>query len=136
VSLTHSDAAANALLDAVLNLINGGTTNPAGRIRFRDGAGPGTTNADTGTLLATLTLSNPAFAAAATRAKVLNGTPLSTTVLASGTLGHYRFEDRDGTAVQEGAIAISGSDINFAGGVTVLLGGTLTISAYLVNAPP
>jgi hypothetical protein len=74
----------NAALDAALDVLNGGT------VELRTGASPGANNSATGTLLATITLNNPAFAAAAGGEKALNAPP-SATAVADGTVGYARF---------------------------------------------
>jgi hypothetical protein len=62
MALSFRDTASNAMVDALTDLIDGGT------LEIRTGAKPASPNdAATGTLLATLTFSSPSFGSAASR---------------------------------------------------------------------
>lgn len=83
----------NAYVDAVKTLLDAGAA--AAKGKFYSGAqpaGPGT--AATGTLLATVTLSDPSFPAAASGSATTD--PASVNASASGTAGYLRLEDSDG----------------------------------------
>ncbi len=88
-----SDAAANAMLDALPSM-------NSGVLEIRTGSAPGIGNAATGTLLASLTLNATAFAAASSRARVANAIA-DVTAAAAGTAGHGRVKTSGGTAVFE-----------------------------------
>jgi hypothetical protein len=134
MALTHSTAARTAMLAAIKTAAETAGTGPNAQIDFRTGTAPGCANAITGTALALLNLAATTFGAASTTL-TMAGVPLSTAVIASGTLGYGRMLDRNAAGVEEASISTSGSDINFAGGVAVLSGGTLNISSYVLTAP-
>lgn len=77
-----SDAAANAMLDALPSM-NSGT------VVGRTGSSPGIGSAATGTLLFTLSLNSTAFAAASSRQRVA-GAITDVAAAADGTLGYVR----------------------------------------------
>lgn len=109
-----SDAAANAMLDALPSM-NSGT------LKIRTGSAPGIGNSATGTLLATLTLNATAFGAASSRARTANSIS-DVVAAASGTAGYGRVETSGGTAVFE--IAAGGSWIVTFSSSSGLLGTT------------
>lgn len=125
LATTARDAAANAVVD----LLDVGVTNAAGKIEIRDGAMPATPQtAATGTVLATVVLANPAAGNAATGAATITD-PASVTGAAAGTASWARFYDRDNAAVMDcdvtatgggGAITLSTTTISV--GVTVDMG--------------
>ena len=93
---TLQDAAANAVVDALTATVNGGTVEiyTAGRA----------------TLLATMTLGNPAFATAASRSATINAVTEDSAADASGTAAEAVFKS-------------SGAAEQFSGTVTVTSGG-------------
>lgn len=115
-------ATRTAACDAVVDLTDGGSTEPAGLLRVYSGTQPATANdAASGNLLAEVELDNPAFSAASAGVATLLGTPLATTGIAAGTAGWFRVVDRDEDTVLDGAASLSGG-----GGELILT--TLTIS--------
>jgi hypothetical protein len=82
-------------------------------MRFFTGAQPAaTTDADSGTLLVELSLPADWAAAAAAGQKDKQGT-WNGTVIAAGTVGHYRVYDTAGTTCHEqGSVGNSGADLN------------------------
>lgn len=109
-------AARNAACDAVVDLVDAGPA--AGTMQIRSGAQPASANDPaTGTLLATLTLADPAFGAAAAGVATLDATPvLTTTGVAAGTAGWFRVFDSNGNTVFDGSITATagGGDLTFA----------------------
>jgi hypothetical protein len=102
MALTLRDTAANAMVDALTDLIDGGT------VEIRSGAKPANpADAATGTLLATLTLPTPSFGAAASRAATV-GAVAATTGSATGTAGHFRAKSSGGTAYVDGTVTATG----------------------------
>lgn len=106
-----SNAACLAMLDALVDLLDGGAG--AGYIEIRTGSAP--TNVDaaaTGTLLATLTLSDPAFGAAADQNPGGRATANSITgdssADATGTAGYFRAFDSNNAVVIQGDITGTG----------------------------
>ena len=133
-----STAAAKAACDAVVDLLDAGAG--AGYIEIRTGSQPATVaTAASGTLLGTLTMSDPAFGNATTASPSVataNAITSDTTADASGTAGWFRAYDSAGTAIIDGSITTSGG-----GGdmimdtTTVVAGGTLAVSSYTVSHP-
>lgn len=127
--LRLATTARNAAANGVVDLLDVGTTNAAGKIEIRDGAMPADPQtAATGTVLATVVLANPAAGNAATGAATITD-PASVTGAAAGTASWARFYDRDNAAVMDcdvtatgggGAITLSTTTISV--GVTVDLG--------------
>lgn len=128
MAIKLSVAVRNAMLDAYEVTI-GATP----KMRILTGSAPATcATAQTGTLLAELTLPADWAAAAASGAKGLLGA-WSGNVVADGTAGYYRIVDNAGTPCHEqGTIGTSGQDINLTstalttGQVLVITSKTLT----------
>ena len=91
----QTDEAANAAADAVVALAN------SGKVRIYDGTQPATaaTAVSTQTLLAELTLANPAFGAAVAGVATANAITADSTADASGTATWFRLVKSDGTTV-------------------------------------
>lgn len=104
------EAAKDDALDAAFDLVDAGPA--AGTIQVWSGAvpaSPGT--APAGTLLATFTLADPGFAAAASASKALDADPdLTATTIASGTPTYARALDSTGAVVFDGTVGTSGAD--------------------------
>lgn len=127
-------AARNAAANAVVLLADAGPA--AGTTQIRTGAQPAdANNAATGTLLATLTMSDPSFAAAVAGVNTLDTTPvLTTTGVAAGTAGWFRMLDSNGLTVMDGAVATSGAELNL-NTTTISIGVTVEITAGTVTMP-
>lgn len=101
-----SNAAANAEINALTALLNGGT------LRIYSGTKP--TDVDTAigaqTILAELPLSNPAFGAGASGVATANAITTDATANASGTASFYRAFASGGAAVCDGTVGATGSD--------------------------
>lgn len=108
MAIQLSVAARNARLDAIEATV--GTTP---KLQIRSGAAPANcAAANSGTLLAELTLPSDWLAAASAGAKAKAGTWAGTGA-AAGTAGHFRIFDSAGaTCHLQGAVAVSGSDLN------------------------
>ena len=123
---------ANAALDALVDLIDVGGT---GNCYIRTGSAPtNTTDADTGTLLATHAMSATAFGAAASNAVTANAISNDTSVDATGTAAHFRIKSGGGTVIIQGTVGTSGSDINF-NSVAFVSAGTSAISSMVITQP-
>lgn len=123
----------SAMCDALVDAVDAGAS--AGTLAIRTGAAPTeTTDADSGTLLATLTFSDPAFGAASAGVATASSITSDTNVDASGTAAHFRIKDSDGTVKMQGSVGTSGADINF-NTVTFVAGGTAAISSLTVTQP-
>lgn len=123
----------SAACDAIVNLIDAGAG--AGTIQIRTGAQPtNVADAASGTLLGTLTFSDPAFGAASNGVATASAITSDTTADASGEVGYARILDSNGTIVADCTCAQGSGDINFNEG-TVVAGGTLAISSMTVTVP-
>lgn len=128
-----STAARNAACNAIVDLIDAGAG--AGTLTIRTGSPPtNVADADSGTLLATLTFSDPAFGNAATGVATASSITSDTNVDATGTAGHFRIKDSDSNTILQGTVGTSGADINF-DSVSFVAGGTAAISSLTVTVP-
>lgn len=102
----RSVAECDAALDARNALANSGS------VEIRSGTAADIDSAPTGTVLATFTLGNPAFAAAASRSSSLN-LPAAVTASADGTGApyHYVLKNSGGTVMRNGTAGTSGTDM-------------------------
>jgi len=122
----------SAMCDALVDAID---TGGAGSLQIRTGAAPtNTTDADSGTLLATLAFGGTAFGAASSGVATANAITSDTNVDASGTAAHFRIKNGSGTVIMQGSVGTSGADINF-DSVTFVAGGTAAISSLTVTVP-
>lgn len=132
MALQFSVAVRNAMLDAIETII--GT---AAVLKIRSGAPPATcATADSGTVLATITLASDWASAAAAGAKVLSGLPVSDpSADASGTAGHFRLYASDGTTCgHQGTVGTSGTDL-IVDSVAFTAGQTFNVTAWTWTAP-
>lgn len=133
-----SNAAAAAAANAVVDLLDGGTG--AGYIEIRTGSQPASVGtAATGTLLGTLTLSDPAFGnatAASPAVATASAITSDTTADATGTAGWFRAYDSSAVAVIDGSITASGGggDLQL-DSVSIVAGGTIAISSWTISHP-
>lgn len=129
---------AAAACNAVVDSLDAGVG--AGYIEIRTGAQPASPDAAaTGTLLGTLTLSDPAFGAATTaNPSVATASAITsdTTADASGTAGWFRAYDSAASAVIDGSITGTGGggDMEL-DDVNIVAGGTIAVSSWTVSMP-
>lgn len=98
---TLATAARNAAIAAVANLIDAGAA--AGKLKIKDAS----------TVLATITLADPAFGSPATGVVTGASFPRSdTSADASGDADNFELTDSDDTVVVSGTVGTSGADIN------------------------
>lgn len=137
MSLTLSNAVRSAMADAAVDLLDAGSG--AGKIRIYDGsrpAGPGTA-VSTQTLLAEITLSDPAFGSASNGVCTIAGTPLSdSSADATGTAAWFRALDSNNVACFDGSVTATGGggDITLAS-TSVVSGTTVRITGGTVTQP-
>jgi hypothetical protein len=113
------------MADAVVDLLDVGTTDAAGDLIFL-------TSGDVEVALCPL--SNPAFGAAA--AGVATASAITSDTNADGgTTTKFSLRDRDNTAVINGAVGVSGSDINLSS-VVIGLGDTVSVTSLTYTAAP
>lgn len=128
-----STVARNAMIDALVDLIDGGAG--AGTLTIRTGTAPAaTTDADTGTLLATLTFSDPAFGAGSSGTATASSITQDSSIDATGTAAHFRIKDSNAVVIAQGTVGTSGADINF-NSVSFVSGGTCSISSLTMTQP-
>lgn len=130
MTLDISSTVQDAMLDAIETAI--GT---AAVLKIRTGAPPGIGNADSGTVLATLTLPSDWMGAASSNSKAKAGT-WSDTGVADGTAGHFRLYASDGTTQHvEGTITITsgGGDLEL-DNTSIATGQTVTVSTFTLAA--
>lgn len=124
-----STAERNAMLDAFTALLNSGT------VEIYTGAqpaGPGTA-ITTQTLLATLTLSATAFAAASGGSATAN-TITPGVAGATGTAAWARWKSSGGTPEMDCSVGASGADLNLPT-TSIVTGVTVGISSYTLTHP-
>jgi hypothetical protein len=85
--------------------------------------------------VATISLGNPAFGAASSGTITMTGQPLSDTNATGGTMAKFRIKSAGTTDKITGTVGTSGSDINFAGGLTVGAGDTVELTTFTITCP-
>lgn len=129
MTLSISTAARNAAVDAVCGLLN---VSGPGTLKIYTGTKPNVpTDAAVGTLLATFTLGNPAFAASSTGQANIN-TVASVTAVGTGTATWFRAQQSSTTGVFDGAVGTTGAELNLSS-VSIVTGGTVTITGGAVS---
>jgi hypothetical protein len=124
-----SVAARNARLDAIETAI--GTS---AIIKIRTGTAPATcATADSGTVLATISLDSDWAAAASSGTKSFQGTMADASADASGTAAHFRIYASNGTTCHmQGTVGTSGADLNLTS-VSITAGDPITISSFVLT---
>lgn len=126
------DARRSGIADSVVDAIDAGAA--AGTVEIRSGSQPADADdADAGTLLATVTLADPAFGAASAGVATASA---SATVqgTAAGTAGHFRVKDSNGNKVLDGSVGTSGADM-IVNTTTISVGVDFDITSWTVTAP-
>lgn len=122
----------NAGANAVGNVVDQGSG--AGKINIFTSTQPGSVGGTYGTLLGTLTFSDPAFGSASTGVKTASSITSDTNADASGTAGTFNLVDSDNNVLADGTCGTSGTDMVF-DNATVVLGGTIACSSFTVTQP-
>lgn len=128
----------NAAADAVVDLLDAGSG--AATMEIRTGSQPASANdAATGTLLATVTLADPAFGSAGSATPgvaALAGTPRTATGAAAGTAGWFRAKDSSGATVLDGSVTVTGGGGDLEVNTTVIsVGVNVSITGGTVTMP-
>lgn len=119
---TLSTAARNAACDAIVDLCDAGAG--AGKLVIR-------TSGDVE--VATLTLSDPAFGAAATG--VATASAITSDASATGgTAAKFTLEDDSANAIITGTVGTSGAELNLSS-TTIGAGATVAVSSFTVTVP-
>lgn len=124
MGITMSTAARNAAADAVVDLLDGGTTDANGDLVIM-------TSGDVE--VATLALSNPAFGAAATGVATA-ATISDDTNATGGTAALHKMQNRDNTEIWRGTVGTSSADL-IVSTVTIPAGATVSCSSYTYTQP-
>lgn len=133
-----SNAAAIAMLDALVDRLDAGSG--AGKIRIYDGTRP--TDVDTAVgaqvLLAELTLSDPAFGAAAddTPGAIATADPITddSAANATGTASWFRALDSNNVAIIDGNVGTSSADL-ILDSVSITAGQTVSVNSWTITQP-
>lgn len=130
MSVTIAESVCNAALDLIGPAIDAGPAE--GVIEIRTGPPPANTAAaDTGTLLSTLTFSDPSMNAASGR-EVEADTISPGNIVADGVAAHFRVKTSTGTVVLQGTVGTSGTDM-ILNTTTFTDGGVCTINSFVIS---
>ena len=130
MAFQFSVAARNALLDAVETAIGVSPT-----LEIRSGAAPANcAAADSGTVLATMTLPSDWMAAASAGAKALSGSWQDASADATGTAGHFRIKAGATCHIQGTVTATGGGGDMQLDNVSIAAAQQVTITAFTLTA--
>ena len=129
MALQFSDTVRNARLDAIETAIGVSAV-----LKIRTGAAPANcAAADTGTVLATLSLPSDWMAAASGASKAKSGTWQDASADATGTAAHFRLYASDGTTCHaQGTVGTSGTDM-IVDNTSLNSGQSFTINTFTIN---
>jgi hypothetical protein len=133
MTVQKSVAVRNAMLDAQETVIG-----VSAKVQLFTGAPPANcAAASTGTLLATFTMAADWSGNAAAGVKTFTGTPVSTTGLAAGSVGHYRIFDNAGTTCHDqGTVTATGGGGDATmDNIVVAFAQTLNLTSWSWTAP-
>lgn len=133
MALQFSTTLRNNLLDQIETTIG---VSPI--LRIRSGAPPANCGtADSGTVLATMTLPSDFLAAASGGTKAKSGTWEDTSADAAGTAGHFRIYDSSGTVcIMQGTVTATGGGGDMTLDNAVLASGQqVAITTFTLTAP-
>lgn len=128
----YSVAAINAQLDALDDQVNGGAG--AALLRIYNGTRPATpdTAITSQTLLAELPMSDPAFGAAASGVLTAGAITTDASANATGTATWFRIVTSAGTAVIDGDVGTSGTEL-ILNTVSIVTGGPVAVSSLVIT---
>lgn len=129
---TGANAARDAGINAVAATLNGGS------VRIYSGTAPADADAALlgNTLLAQLTLGNPAFGAAASGVVTANAITADTSADATGTPTFFRLLASNGTTVvYQGTAGATGAELNLSGlsSGQIVAGGSVSVSSLTIS---
>jgi hypothetical protein len=132
MAFQFSTAARNAALDAIESAI--GSTSLT--LEIRTGAAPATcATADSGTVLATVTVPADWLQAASGGAKAINGGPWQdTSADAAGTAGHFRLKQGTTCHIQGTVTATGGGGDMTLDNVSIAVAQLVSITSFTINA--
>lgn len=130
MAFQFSTTARNAALDAMETAIGASPT-----LELRTGAAPATcATADSGTVLATMSLPSDWLAAASAGAKALSGTWQDAAADAAGTAGHFRIKAGATCHIQGSVTATGGGGDMTLDNAVLAVGQQVTITAFTLMA--
>lgn len=123
----------DTITDLVVDAIDGGAG--AGTIQVRTGGKPANPEAaNTGTLLGTLTFSDPAFGASSGGTATASTITSDTNADNTGTAGHFRVFDSNSVCIFQGTCGQGSGDMSFDNS-SIVAGGTISCSAMTYSTP-
>jgi hypothetical protein len=130
MALQCSTAVRNAVLDAIETTIGADAV-----LKIRTGTPPADlAAADSGSVLASLTLPADWMAAASSASKAKAGTWQDTSADATGTAGHFRIYASDGTTAHlQGTVGQGSGDLSL-DNTSITTGQSITISSFTISA--
>lgn len=130
-----STAARNAAANALAALADAGSA--AAYVVIRSGSPPtNVADADSGTLLATCTMSDPSFGAASAGVITASSIAADSSVDATGTAGHFRLKDSDANTIAQGTVTATGGGGDMTlNTVSLVAAGTFTITSFAITVP-
>lgn len=134
MTIRLATATRNALATAVSTLVDAGPA--AGTVKIYTGSQPATADtAESGTLLATVALGDPAFGAVS-NGVITAADPVAVTAVASGTAGWFRVEDSTGANVYDGSVTATGGGGDMTLATTAVTSGlSIDITSLTVTMP-
>ena len=124
MGITLTTAARNAACDAIVDLVDGGTTDANGDLVIM-------TSGDVE--VATLAMSNPAFGAASTGVATASAISDDTSAT-GGTAALHKIQNRDNTEIWRGTVGSGSGDLDLSS-VTIGAGDTVSVSSYTLTVP-
>lgn len=132
MAIQYSTSVRNAELDALQTAVGTSAV-----LKIRSGSAPATVaTADSGTVLATMTLPSSWMAAASGGSKAKSGTWQDTSADATGTAAHFRIYASDGTTAHiQGTVTVTGGggDLTL-DSVSITAAQVVTISSFTITA--
>lgn len=124
MAITLTTTARNAACDAIVDLIDVGSTDANGDLII----------ATAGDVeVATLSFANPAFGSAVNGVATANAIGADTTAT-GGTAAIFKFMNRNNAEVLRGSVGTSGADLNLSS-VNIGAGDTISVSSFTVTMP-
>jgi hypothetical protein len=124
MGITLTTAARNAACNAIVDLVDVGSTDANGDLVIM-------TSGDVE--VATLAMSNPAFGAAATGVATASAISDDTSAT-GGTAALHKIQDRDNTEIWRGTVGAGSGDLDLSS-VTIGAGDTVSVSSYTLTVP-
>lgn len=126
MALAYVTTLRNSMLDTITSAIGG-----SGLLRIYDGTRPATGGSAT-TLLAELALSATSAPGAASGVLTFNSITQDASANASGTATWFRLTTSGGTAVVDGNVGTSGSDLNMTT-TTIVAGQPVSVTSFVIT---